>query len=187
MTTIHDERIATHISRVKHYLYKFAKTDFAASFNFTTYDAIFQSIHHDKDKVKGGRNYEQYCRISYMYDCKLKGVPCEIEYTSEMDAATVNHVKTNAHHPEYWDLNYKPVAVTDFSNRDNTKLQSVSGERMDSKSIVEMVCDWRATGDERGNKAIVWAEKCKADRRYVFTDNQWDLIYDVILIIDTIF
>ena len=64
---------------------------------------------------------------------------------------------TNSHHPEYWSDDYRgfdtnaPCHIIDMPN----------------DCVAEMICDWMAMGDERGNTAEEWYEKVK-DTRWIF-------------------
>ena len=179
----HLQRMDKHISRVKKYLLEFAKSKLAKELNFTRRDAYELGNYHDKDKVDGDL-FEQYKYISWLYKCKLANEPCDIPYTEDMDKATTAHIRNSAHHPEYWDPDFEPQIVTDFNQRDSTKLKSRDGRKMPTIYLIEMAADWKATSLERGNKARSWADKCKADKRYLFTDKQWDLIYNILDVID---
>ena len=179
----HLQRMDKHISKVKKYLLEFTNSDLSKELNFSKRDAIELGNKHDQDKIEGDL-FEQYKYISWLYKCKLAEVPCDIPYTEDMDKATTAHIRNNKHHPEYWDPNFTPQVVTDFNQRDSTKLKSRDGRKMPVAHIIEMCCDWKATSEERGNKAVDWAYKCLRDKRYIFTDNQWDLIYRILGIID---
>jgi len=179
----HEKRMKTHIERVKKFLLLFAESDLAKELDFTKKDALELAANHDKDKLSG-KLYDQYKYISWLYHCKIENIPCDIEYTREMDMATTEHIRTNKHHPEYWEEGFEPSIVTDFNQRDSTKLKPRDGRKMPDKHIIEMCCDWKSTSMERGNTATSWADKCKRDNRYIFTNDQWDLIYDILKIID---
>ena len=75
----------------------------------------------------------------------------------DVKQAIVHHVTTNSHHPEYWSDDYRgfdtnaPCHVNDMPN----------------DCVVEMICDWMAMGDERGNTAEEWYEKVR-DTRWIF-------------------
>jgi len=177
---IHNERINIHRERVEKYLKKFAKSELAKELDFSENDAELIAFKHDKDKCVGGAVYDQYCVISYLYHCKLNNLECDLEYTSDLDDATVSHIVNNSHHPEYWDDDFTPRQVTDFNDRDNTELKSVNGEKMDDEALIELAADWCATAEERGNTPQSWADKCRKDKRYVFTNEQWDFIYELL-------
>lgn len=162
------------------YLNKFAESELAEELDFGHTDAVRIADAHDTDKLPGGENYDAYCVISYLYWCKQNDVDSEIEYSSELDDATTDHIKRNSHHPEYWDESYKPVRIDNFHNRDSTTVNSVSGEKMDDESIIEMCCDWSSVGEHRGNTPQAWADQVREGKRYRFTEVQWDLIYEIL-------
>lgn len=181
---MHIRAVQKHRKLVSKYLEKFALSKLGEELGFSYSDAEDLAYTHDKDKLENKELFDQYKYISYLYYCKKHDLECEIEYTKEMDDATQDHIINNKHHAEYWDKNYRPVEVTDFKNRDSTTINSVSGKNMPDESIIEMVCDWKAVGDSRNNKAIEWADKVKKNKRYVFTDDQWDFIYEILDVID---
>lgn len=179
----HIKRMLRHIGWVTECLEQVANSEVGQEVGFTLGNAKILASKHDQDKLHG-KLLDQYKYISWQYKCKLENKPCDIKYTPAMDDATTEHIKNNKHHPEYWDPNYVPNVTTDFANRDSTKANSVSGTSMDEFSIIELCCDWKATGKERGNSAKSWADICKRDKRYTFTPAQWDFIYKVLEVID---
>ena len=55
----------------------------------------------------------------------------------------------------------------------------VDASEMTRLDIAEMVCDWCAVSEERGNTPKSWADK-NVNVRWEFTDEQKDLIYELI-------
>lgn len=170
MEEYHIERMTAHRERVRKYLIKFTNS-VSPSLGWTENKVNQYANKHDEDKFFGDM-LEQYKKISWMYKCKLENVPCDIEYTQEMDDATKNHILTNDHHPEFWDDDYTEIKTENFEDRDKTIITR-DGTRMSNDAIVEMVCDWKATGDERGNSVKSWIKKCIDENRYKFTNTQW--------------
>jgi len=176
----HNNSIREHRKLIKKYLEKFSQSELATALDFSISDATKIAQKHDLDKCPGGNLYEAYVKISYLYHCKYNDIPAEIDYTMDLDDATRDHIINNSHHPEYWDANYEPVIVTDFKNRDSTTINSVSGKDMDDEAIIEMCADWCAVGAQRGNSAYAWASKVRENKRYTFTKEQWNFIYEIL-------
>jgi len=175
----HKKRMYKHIKSVQHYLDKFTNSDLAKELNVTYNDLLQQRNDHDTDKLNGDISKE-YMIINWLYKCKMDNIPCDIPYTKEMDLATSKHITDNPHHPEFWDNNFVHKDVIDFANRDSTKLVSRDGTKMPDNYIIEMCADWCSTAKERGNTPQEWMNKCKKDKRYIFTNNQWKLIEEVL-------
>ena len=80
------------------------------------------------------------------------------------------HVKSNPHHPEYWDQN-----VT-YVNHVREKVKRVTnGSTMSEFALMEMCCDWCAMSKELGGTPFDWFEKNKG-KRWEFTDVQISMI-----------
>jgi hypothetical protein len=88
--------------------------------------------------------------------------------------ATLHHITTNSHHPEYH-LKSKSKANIDDKGRDNSK-ECVDASMMPDLDIAEMVADWQAMSWELGtNTARDWFNKQK-DVRWHFSKSQEQLI-----------
>jgi len=86
--------------------------------------------------------------------------------------ATLHHITTNSHHPEYW-LEDKSKANKD--DRDKSD-ECIDASRMSDLAIAEMVADWQAMAEElKTNTARQWFEKNK-DVRWHFSKHQEELI-----------
>jgi hypothetical protein len=89
-----------------------------------------------------------------------------------MQQATLHHITTNSHHPEYWD---KRGANVDHNDRNNSRF-IVDASNMPQLDIAEMVADWNAMSEElRSNTPRQWFEKMK-DVRWHFSQEQEQLI-----------
>jgi len=91
----------------------------------------------------------------------------------EENEATLHHIKSNAHHPEFW-LDDKTKANISSTNRDDS-ISCVDASRMPDLAIAEMIADWAAMGEELGNSAREWFNKVK-DKRWHFSEHQEELI-----------
>lgn len=100
-----------------------------------------------------------------------------------VDSASLLHVLTNQHHPEFWD---KENAKINEKDRDKPSDKVVDATTMVSLRVVEMVCDWAAVGWERdGESPRGWAKK-NVNVRWKFTKQQEALIYRLIDVIEEI-
>lgn len=88
--------------------------------------------------------------------------------------ATLHHITTNSHHPEYH-LRNKSLANIDSKDRDKSK-RCIDASEMPDLDVAEMVADWQAMAEEIGkNTAREWFDKQK-DVRWHFSDKQEQLI-----------
>lgn len=133
---------------------------------------------HDKSKWEEPE-YTPYLLITWQYKMKDNGKsfdpPADIK--EKMSRATEHHVKNNSHHPEYHSK--KEVGVINREDRDKPPEEMIDATAMPDLDIAEMVCDWCAMGEEKGNTAKYWADK-NVNIRWKFTDEQKSLIYRLI-------
>lgn len=119
-----------------------------------------------------------YIEITWDYKCKSDNVPNNLpeNIKETMYNASNHHVKNNKHHPEYWsDQN----EVINKVNRDQPLEEIIDSVKMPDESILEMVCDWCAMSEEKGNSPKEWADK-NVGIRWKFTPEQTKLIYETI-------
>jgi hypothetical protein len=91
---------------------------------------------------------------------------------NEINRATLHHIKSNDHHPEYWN---KEEANVDPKDRDKS-VTCLDATKMPPVAIAEMVADWQAMAEElKKNTAREWFNKTK-DVRWHFTEEQVALI-----------
>jgi len=188
MKDYHEKRIAIHVGLVGKFLKKFKK-EWESNpikgllFKPETVDSLIAE--HDLDKRTPGKMYDLYSLIDHHYMCALQEIECKLPYTDEMDDATKLHITTNKHHAEYWDMNYKPTRNNDFSKRDSLiKLNPPDGSDMPDNHLVEMCADMCATAQERGNTALDYISAAKKYGRYVFADDQWNYIFQIMKIME---
>lgn len=130
---------------------------------------------HDASKFEDPE-YEPYVFVSWKYKCKDDGKPFEFDDMKDaMNDATLHHVKTNRHHPEFYD-DKSEINTTD---RDKSPSKMVDATAMTDMDIGEMVADWLAMSEEKGTSPIEWADK-NVNVRWEFTPEQKKLIYDLI-------
>jgi len=136
---------------------------------------------HDFSKFENPELYP-YILITWKYKLKFLNKENELklpDFANDLMAyATLHHIKTNTHHPEFYDdniqlENYKEYS---FNNRDNSNMTACYSKPMPTQNIAEMVCDWCAVGEERNTNPIEWAN-ANVNKRWLFTSNQINSIY----------
>ncbi len=106
------------------------------------------------------------------YNGKGYQTPGQLEKEEENDA-TMHHITSNSHHPEYH-LEDKKDANVDMDDRSKSEL--VDASLMPEIDVAEMVADWQAMSEElQTNTAREWFDKQK-DKRWHFSDQQIELI-----------
>jgi hypothetical protein len=166
-----EKRTRRHIELVQKYCKKIA--DVYPRFK----DLIARGETHDASKFKAPE-MEPYVWVSWQYKCKDDGIEFKApEGTDEkMNQATNHHVKSNKHHPEYWSS--KEVNLINRKDRDKPPAEMVDATRMPDLDLAEMVADWMGMGEEKGNTPQSWADR-NVNKRWKFTDQQSDLIYEI--------
>jgi hypothetical protein len=134
---------------------------------------------HDKSKLENPEQ-DPYIFITWEYKCKDDGHPCKYpkELKDKMNAATEHHITHNRHHPEYHDKSRKSGLIN-RDDRDAVPDKMVDATRMNDLDLAEMVADWCAMSEERGNTPQEWAKK-NINKRWKFTKEQEDFIYDLV-------
>jgi len=137
---------------------------------------------HDESKFKEPE-YTPYIYITWHYKCKDDGIDWESseDIDEQMNKATEHHVKNNAHHPEFH--SNKEVDLINRSDRDKPPEELIDATEMEVLDIAEMVADWCAMGEEKGNSATEWADK-NVNIRWKFSSDQVDHIYNMIDIME---
>ena len=134
----------------------------------------FDFSEHDRSKFSP-ELYLDYVLIDNSY---RKDLDPPIPYTERMAEASFIHIKTEPHHPEYWDDNV--VARSNQVGRDEPDVGFiVNATEMPIPAICEMVCDWVAMSMELNSNPNDWAD-ANIGVRWEFTDDQKDLICLVI-------
>lgn len=106
------------------------------------------------------------------YNGKGYQTPGKLEKEDENEA-TIHHITTNSHHPEYH-LEDKSDANVDIDDRSKSEL--VDASLMPDIDVAEMVADWQAMAEElQTNTAREWFNKQK-DVRWHFSEHQEELI-----------
>ena len=95
------------------------------------------------------------------------------EDKKELDGLAGEHIKSQKHHPEYWDPAISP------KNFDDSNPPQCFPSRMPDRYLLEMCCDWAAVALKRNQPLFQWINKnCFGDGRFIFTPRQQKLIVD---------
>ncbi len=134
---------------------------------------------HDLSKF-ADPEYTPYIFTTWHYYCKKKGIDYEIpEDIKEMAGdATIHHILSNPHHPEYWESNFSKT-MFNAESRDSVPAKMVDATKMTEEFITEMIADWFAVAEERETNPYDWA-KMNINKRWNFTDIQIELIYNIL-------
>jgi len=167
----YENRTNKHIGLVQKYCDKIDKLDIDGLEGI-----VERGEDHDKSKFEEPE-YTNYVFLTWDYKCKDDGVDSNFskEIKDGMNKATNHHVKNNKHHAEYFS---NQTNVINRNDRDKPPEEMVDATKMDNLSIAEMVADWCAMSEERGNTPMQWADK-NVNVRWKFTNEQKDLIYDL--------
>ena len=174
MKEFFEKRTNKHIDAVKKFCKKIADYD-EERFG----KLVAQVEKHDQSKFKDPE-IEPYIYVTWSYKCKDDGIDFDPPegMDDKMNEATTHHVLNNSHHPEKHageDSN-----VINKEDRDNpVRDKIIDATKMPDLDIAEMVGDWCAVSQERGNTPKSWADK-NVNVRWKFTDDQKDLIYELI-------
>lgn len=167
-------RTFRHLDLVRKYSHRLKQAGLMDTDYFMT-----EVIAHDQSKFLEPEFFP-YVLITWQYKCRAEGIkflqPQEIK--DEMNEATKHHIANNKHHPEYHDKD----SISDTINREDRDAipdRMIDGTKMEENHIAEMVADWCAMSEERGNTPESWADK-NVNERWKFTDSQVTLIYNSI-------
>jgi len=133
---------------------------------------------HDDSKFEEPE-YTPYLFISWQYKCKDENQEFKVpqDILNKMSEATLHHVTSNSHHPEY----HSPTktGLINRENRDKPPKEIVDATKMPDIDIAEMCADWMGMSKEKGSNPKDWADK-NVNIRWKFTDKQKELIYEII-------
>jgi len=133
---------------------------------------------HDASKY-GKDELEPYIWLTWQYKCKDDGVDPKLPegMQARIDRAAEHHILNNAHHPEFHQS--KKTGLLAKGDRDGIPDKAIDATKMSDLDIGEMVADWCAMSEERGNTPKSWADKT-VNKRWLFTPKQTKLIYKLI-------
>lgn len=127
------------------------------------YAAKLNRSYPDHDADKFGRLFHGF---KLWYKDKTK------EEADELNACTLEHIKRNSHHPEYW----TDVDLSAFSRTNPAKGLVIN---MPEEDMIEMCCDWCAMSEELGGSPIDWAKQ-NIGTRWIFNQQQELFIYTIL-------
>jgi len=166
-------RTENHITLVKKYADLIFKLD-PARFR----QLSIRVLSHDATKFEEPE-YEPYIWLTWRYKCKDDGVKFECPEGIRIEEAMLHHVRSNRHHPELHDDTTPEDEMINSKDRDANPDHIVDGTDMDDVDIAEMVSDWCAMSEERGNSPRDWADKT-VNKWWKFDKKQKQLIYELI-------
>ena len=138
-------------------------------------------LHHDYDKIS--QLLDAYS-LSFKYggfDLDEERKQMTDEELTRYNNATIKHIISNPHHPEYFLNRADKERVINNFTRDNPPMD-IDCSRMSSGGIEEMCCDWCAMSEEFGNTPFEWMEKnvgligVDSNKRWLFRNTQIRLI-----------
>lgn len=168
-----NKRTRKHIAAVQKFCKKIAEYDSAR------FSELLEKMEvHDKSKFEDPE-IDPYIYTTWKYKCKDDGVDfeCPKDIEDQMDEATEHHIKNNSHHPEFHCD--KETDLINKDDRDKPPEEMIDATKMPDIDIAEMMADWMAVSEERGNSPKGWADK-NVNVRWKFDDKQKDLIYELI-------
>lgn len=167
-----EKRTNKHIDMVSKYCNKLAELD--PRFG----ELVERAKVHDKSKFEDPE-VDPYIYTTWKYKCEDDGVDfeCPEDMDEKMKEATEHHIKNNRHHPEFHCDKTENLINEDDRNKPPEEM--IDATKMEDIDIAEMVCDWCAVSEERGNTPNGWADK-NVNVRWKFDDKQKDLIYELV-------
>ena len=162
------ERTDRHVALVKKYAGELIKM-------YPQYaDKLIENVKdHDASKYEEPER-TPYIHITWMYKTKDTDNPYKIPEAIDDQVATYHHVTNNPHHPEY----YTDTDINAINRKDRDAIPDhiIDATKMPAHAILEMVADWCAMSEEKGNTPQAWADMV-VNKRWKFTPAQVDLIY----------
>jgi hypothetical protein len=170
-------RTKLHIDLVNKYIDKLSKNIEISKFIDISKLRIVGG-NHDKSKYLDPE-YTPYIYVTWSYHLKDMGLEfkCSDFIKKKMNLATNHHVKSNKHHPEYWDNS--SLKIINRSDRDKPLSKIIDSTSMPLIYVSEMVCDWMGRSEEKQICPYVWA-KNNINIRWKFTEEQIDFIYIIL-------
>jgi hypothetical protein len=175
MIEYYERRTAMHIELVDKYC-QFMLDSYSEVSYLSDLDSLTELAPvHDMSKFHPPER-DPYILITWQYKCRDDGVHFALpdEVRELMNKATRHHIRVNPHHPDYFDPRDN-LPLLNRKDRDKPPEQMVDATRMPVIYMAEMVADWCAMSEERGNTPMEWAKK-NVNIRWKFTDAQVKLI-----------
>ena len=129
---------------------------------------------HDKDKIEADG---EELNLFALRNSMLNGTyhPHKAD-KAKLKKLVGKHVKSQKHHPEYWD---DSITARNF---DDENPPQVNAHKMPKRYLLELVCDWCAVALKLNKPLFNWYNKtCIGENaRFLFTDNQKEYIIECI-------
>lgn len=114
-------------------------------------------------------------RTPYVEITKLYRKDGSVPMTPQFLEATTHHVVNNRHHPEAWDKDSAEKRKLNKADRNALIVAPINALTMPDLFILEMVADWCAVAEERGDSPLDWANR-NIGTRWIFSQSQEFLI-----------
>lgn len=150
------KRTNHHIELVKNNIYLFQENE---EYNDIFDELTLRANNHDRSKFSEPE-LTPYIWLTWSYHCKKNNIPFKfpIGMDQKIRDAKFHHVANNRHHPE-WHLDLNDMTTVD---------------------LIEMVCDWKAAGQEFGEKSLVDFAERALGKRFLFNENKIKLIWELV-------
>jgi hypothetical protein len=180
------DRTNTHIDLVKKAAEKIAQTGYVDGA-----ELMNQVANHDASKLEEPER-TPYVSISWRH--KLENEQGEFDPINskgyqtpgmlakeDENTATLHHITTNSHHPEFHNKEEANISKEDRDKSD----KPIDASKMPDLDIAEMVADWQAMAEElKKNTAREWFNKVR-EERWHFTPEQEALIDKLLKVFET--
>lgn len=150
------KRTNYHIELVQNNIYLWQERE---EYNHIFDELTLKASNHDQSKYSEPE-ITPYIWLTWQSHCILNNIPFTLPtgMDQQIRDAIFHHVSNNRHHPE-WHLDPDSMTLAD---------------------LIEMICDWKAVGQEFGEKNLIgYAEKVLG-RRFSFSENKLKLIWELI-------
>lgn len=127
---------------------------------------------HDKDKIEAnGEKLNLFALRNSMINGTYHPHSADKKIINKLAS---EHVKSQKHHPEYWD---DTITIRNF---DDGNPPQVNAHKMPKRYLLEMCCDWSAVAIRLNKPIFSWYNKTcvEKDARFLFTDNQKEYIIE---------
>lgn len=154
------KRTNHHIELVQNNIYLWQDRE---EYNHIFDELSLRAINHDQSKFSEPE-LTPYVWLTWRSHCIINNIPFDLPtgMDQKIRDAVFHHVSNNRHHPE-WHLD--PDSMTEVD-------------------LIEMICDWKAVGQEFGEKNLAGYAERVLGRRFNFSQNKLKLIWDLINKID---
>ena len=128
-----------------------------------------QYPHHDDSKLNPEKLLDAYYLFSVPEEERTR------EENDALDFATLIHITTASHHPEYW----TPTNLSGFTRKNFAPNGPVDATEMPEEAMEEMCADFCAMSVEHDNTPFEWFDRVNGSR-WIFSDEQQKFIKDTL-------